>query len=715
MVPACYPSKISSTTGLREAVVFALSSVTGLVRWSDYIPVKLVASADAALEGRTDAGGFIPMDMLSSNTGLMGWVDYLPVYVDNSATDAWAITATGFIPYAPSGGISLPAFTVTMTALSNALGTVTTLAYINPGSGGGSGGTITPSVTVSRTSGKEMLAVYFDASGTTASTTSNPEHELFYAWDFGDERGQTWAYGTNTAQSKNNAFGPQAAHVYTTAGTFTPTCVILDGSGNSTTWTGASVTVSAWTEAETVYISNGSTPTAGVNGVGSGAAGYYNETTWAGVKSRFASNRRVRLSNASTWSCTSQAALASITGMQIDGYGTGTKPALDDSIASTYTSLFTTNSACSDIRICDVKVTGTIADQVGAVAFGGNPGSNILFHNIEITLGVEGINSSNCDGLFVVGCNIHDIGVNNTSGLNGTFYYGMFPENVNRMALIGTAIDNVFTGHGIRVGGVNRGVFANSTVRKARRGYGGGGGHAMTLRGWTNEADRPTWNGIWSEKLLVCDNVIGDFDEGIDSLQVASQNGGDAARHRNVIVERNFIKSHLNTCIITEVSDNMTIRSNICTTDGAAYAIEVVYNSTVSAPQPVNTKIYNNTVWKTTNASYNGFSAIYCTSNTSGTLIANNLGYAPADTRDGLTNGSAPTFICGSGSYSLVGGNSTDSQVKNTKPWASTSPSAYADYSPNSYGINGGVAVPVMKDFFNATITGSREIGAIQV
>ena len=104
MVPACYPRKISSTTGLREAVVFALPSVTGLVRWTDYIPVKLVASADAALEGRTDAGGFIPMDMLSSNTGLMGWVDYLPVYVDNSATDAWAITDTGFIPYAASGG-----------------------------------------------------------------------------------------------------------------------------------------------------------------------------------------------------------------------------------------------------------------------------------------------------------------------------------------------------------------------------------------------------------------------------------------------------------------------------------------------------------------------------------------------------------------------------------------------------------------------------------
>ena len=177
MVPVCFPSKISSTTGLREAVVFALSSVTGLVRWSDYIPVKLVASADAALEGRTDAGGFIPMDMLSSNTGLMGWVDYLPVYVDNSATDAWAITATGFIPYAPSGGGASPAFTVTMTALSNALGTVTTLAYINAGSGS----LITPAVTVSRSTGVAPLAVHFDASATTATAwTSRPFHELEY-------------------------------------------------------------------------------------------------------------------------------------------------------------------------------------------------------------------------------------------------------------------------------------------------------------------------------------------------------------------------------------------------------------------------------------------------------------------------------------------------------------------------------------------------------
>ena len=140
MVPACFPSKISSTTGLREAVVYALSSVTGLVRWTDYIPVKLVASADAALEGRTDAGGFIPMDMLSSNTGLMGWVDYLPVYVDNSATDAWAITATGFIPYAASGGISVggvsatPVFYDTFTdANSTAIASHTPDTTIAPG------------------------------------------------------------------------------------------------------------------------------------------------------------------------------------------------------------------------------------------------------------------------------------------------------------------------------------------------------------------------------------------------------------------------------------------------------------------------------------------------------------------------------------------------------------------------------------------------------
>lgn len=44
----------------------------------------------------------------------------MPVYVDNSATDAWAITATGFIHYAASGGgAAIPDFYLNLSSPTN--------------------------------------------------------------------------------------------------------------------------------------------------------------------------------------------------------------------------------------------------------------------------------------------------------------------------------------------------------------------------------------------------------------------------------------------------------------------------------------------------------------------------------------------------------------------------------------------------------------------
>lgn len=104
MLPVCYPSSPSPTTGLPEAVAYALSSVSGLTRWVDYIPVKLVSGALGVNEQSTNVGGFTPMRLLGSAIGMAAWSDYIPVYVDNSATEAWVTSNTGYIPYAPSGG-----------------------------------------------------------------------------------------------------------------------------------------------------------------------------------------------------------------------------------------------------------------------------------------------------------------------------------------------------------------------------------------------------------------------------------------------------------------------------------------------------------------------------------------------------------------------------------------------------------------------------------
>jgi hypothetical protein len=63
--------------------------------------------------------------------------------------------------------------------------------------------------------------------------------------------------------------------------------------------------------------------------------------------------------------------------------------------------------------------------------------------------------------------------------------------------------------------------------------------------------------------------------------------------------------------------------------------------------------------------------------------------------------------------FTLVS-NSSDTQINTVKPWAATSPVAYADYVPNGYGVDSGVFVPMFSDFFNTEITDIRDKGAFQ-
>lgn len=104
MIPRTYPSSVSPITGRTQMVVYFLSSITGLQRWVDYIPVKWASSATAAIiENSTDTNGALNVDALSSTTGKQAWVDYVPVYADTSATDSWQVSGVGFLPVNSSG------------------------------------------------------------------------------------------------------------------------------------------------------------------------------------------------------------------------------------------------------------------------------------------------------------------------------------------------------------------------------------------------------------------------------------------------------------------------------------------------------------------------------------------------------------------------------------------------------------------------------------
>jgi hypothetical protein len=85
--------------------VYILSSVTGLKRWVDYIPVKSgsYAGRDDSFD---DSGCFTPA-ALDSTTGLQAWVHYTPVYeVADSDAFRWTYDDRGFFPveYSSGGG-----------------------------------------------------------------------------------------------------------------------------------------------------------------------------------------------------------------------------------------------------------------------------------------------------------------------------------------------------------------------------------------------------------------------------------------------------------------------------------------------------------------------------------------------------------------------------------------------------------------------------------
>lgn len=102
MIPVTYPSSLSYRT-TRQMVAYPITDLTGKRRWTDYIPVKFVDQTTFTVENSHNNNAYISVDMLSSNANLKEGIDYIPVYIDNAATDAWQVSATGYIPVGYSG------------------------------------------------------------------------------------------------------------------------------------------------------------------------------------------------------------------------------------------------------------------------------------------------------------------------------------------------------------------------------------------------------------------------------------------------------------------------------------------------------------------------------------------------------------------------------------------------------------------------------------
>lgn len=190
MIPRTYPTTYVTANGKQQMVVFFLSSVSGLQRFKDYIPVSFPQYGNQK-DNSYDNSGVVLVDVLSSSSGRQAWKDYIPVFVESNAADAWRVSINGYIPV---GLATAPTLALDFTSSSE---------------------TLDPRITFSRTSN----ATVTDSSGTLRFA---PHNLLTFSEQF-----------DNAAWAKNN--GATVTANATTAPDGTITADQFNGAASSST------------------------------------------------------------------------------------------------------------------------------------------------------------------------------------------------------------------------------------------------------------------------------------------------------------------------------------------------------------------------------------------------------------------------------------------------------------------------------------------------
>ncbi len=168
-----------------------------------------------------------------------------------------------------------------------------------------------------RLSGPAPLAVQFDATGTTSSLAGqHPFHQVRYSFNFGDERGQTWAI---SGLPKNvQTGGPVAAHVFDQPGVYQVRVRATDLAGG---YSERSVSVEVL-DPNAVYAGAGTTCVSAASNFSDCPAGASRVTTLP--NSAAFNGRRVLLRRGETFGSIEIAHGSQ--NVQVGAFGTGAKP-----------------------------------------------------------------------------------------------------------------------------------------------------------------------------------------------------------------------------------------------------------------------------------------------------------------------------------------------------------------------------------------------------
>ena len=576
----------------------------------------------------------------------------------------------------------------------------------------------------SQTSGVAPLSVLVDCKATD-SGPGNSFFNLLYSVNFGDTNPGNWAYGANTAQSKNFGSGPVTAHVYETHGTFTIRIEVRNSAGEVSRATQAITVTNPNTvfSANTACVAIASTPVAGEDSCPSGAFGVRKDdgdfdamlSTQLGASSACGASgcKRILLkAGETTWQSSANGTLGVAGPGYIGKYGSAANPIITLQ-ASTNQSVLFTNSTGADWRIVGLEIDGGDVATGRAIRI---EGDKTTVANVIVRDSCYGVIAATADDMTIY----NSVFVRTIGGSGCVQIYVDNGGATNRMSIIGNSVTNALAGeHNVRIGGAQVFTISNNTISEPASSKA-----VLTVRGPDFDAA-----GLYTEYGVISGNVLGPATTSFMN-SISPQNDTVDERLRRIIVERNefvFDTDSTNTSTIalliqaTEVHarNNLFILTN--SDNAAAQGLNITYDRSgggLDVPVPNLNVFENNTFYAAGTQNFCGV-RIAATGATN-TTVKNNLAYAPASTDNCQDSGdTGGVLLLDSSSGTTATTNSSNAQVKNTSPaFASATPSNPADFriSTASYAADGGTAqFPASNDdFFNCDdVTANERIGAM--
>lgn len=575
------------------------------------------------------------------------------------------------------------------------------------------------------TGGTAPFCVHLDASAAAdADLGTKAFIGLSVTWDFGDTSAY-WTYGTGT--SKNLATGPVAAHCYETAGTYTVTVRVSDGTTTISDTETITVTAADTTWAtNTMCVANGSLPVAGSGGCPSGATARNGAGDFdADIAAAFGANgcgtgvpcKRVLFKRGDSFTQDTTINAGALTGIYIGAYGTGAKPAISKT-ATGDIQAFTFNSTASDWKFVDLAFTGGGVTDAGYFTRveTSQTASDVVILRVDVD-SMSGLTNTNGDYLTTKNHGIwENIFVQESTNTNNAGGNGVFGSCYSG-AYLGNSIGPLATGgtaeHGFRLQHSKKCVITGNTMTGALTDK---AEINIRAREYATDAD-------FSEKTIISENKFISVDSAIIA-SISRSNDGDDQRIQDSIVERNIFVSGANTQYgVSAQGYRIAIRNNIFHMTGGTAANAVGLNTDTASGMPTSdsNEIVGNTLVAMSNIAVRIALLGAGGNEVDNTTFKNNLAYTNTSGTAEMLNDSCPLGCSGTATVGSAGGNSTDAQMA-TNPFATTpSTSDFVTYAPSvaGYADDGGItafpATGLFADFFRChhKTAATYQIGAI--